>query len=273
MTAAGRDLRVIVLAAQRKGTVNPLAERFAVSHKCLIPLREQPLISHVVNTLVCHPGVGSIAISVEEDAFPALRQALAGIGTGARIDFVPAADNLADSVLAAAKGHNGPMIITTADNALLAHGSLDAMRDTLGRTDVAVAMAPREAVLAVHPQGQRRFYRFRGGEFSNCNLYGMAHPKALRAAETFRGGGQFARNASRIIEAFGLSNLLLLRLRLVTLAQGLRRISRRLGLEIAPVILEDGSQAIDVDNDRTYRIVDELLAARLSQQDCVLVRS
>jgi hypothetical protein len=29
-----------------------------------------------------------------------------------------------------------------------------------------------------------------------------------------------------------------------------------------PVILEDGSQAIDVDNERTFRVVSDILAAR-----------
>lgn len=255
-------LRVIVLAGQRKGVANPLALHFGLSHKCLIPLRDRPLISHVVESVASHPAVASVAISVEAESFDALSKALSGIAATARIETVAAADNLADSVIAAARGHEGPLIITTADHALLTHDSIDAMADALLRADVAVAMAPKWAVLAAHPDGQRRFYRFRDGEYSNCNLYGMSGPGALHAAEIFRGGGQFARKAGRIVEAFGLVNLVLLRLRLVSLGRGLRRISARLGLRLAPVIVTDGSQAIDVDNDRTYRVVAELLERR-----------
>lgn len=258
------DLRVIVLAAQRRGVIDPLATRFGVSHKCLAPLRGRPLIAHVMDTLAGCPGVGSIAVSVEAEAFEPVRGTLPATGT--RIDLVPAADNIADSVIAAASGHGGPLLITTADNALLTRDSVQAMHAALRKHDAAIAMARREAVLAAHPDGQRRFYRFRDGEFSNCNLYGIGNPLALHAAEIFRGGGQFAKKASRIVDAFGLANLILLRLRVLTLDGGLKRISRRIGLGVVPVILPDGSQAIDVDNDRTYGVVDELLGGSAAQR-------
>ena len=46
-----------------------------------------------------------------------------------------------------------------------------------------VALARKEDVLAAHPEGQRRFYKFRDGEFSNCNLYGLSQ-RGLELAET-----------------------------------------------------------------------------------------
>ena len=254
----GRAFRVIVLAAQRKGVIDPLAARFGASHKCLVPLGGEPLVAHVLRTVASHPQVASIAVSIEGEAFEPLRQAVPDVA----IMPVEAADNITDSVILAAAGHDGPLLITTADNALLTHGSMDAMMQASATSDAAVGMATRSAVLAAHPEGQRRFYRFRDGEFSNCNLYCIGNPRALAAAEIFRGGGQFAKKAQRIVDAFGLANLLLLRLRLVGLSSGMRRISARLGLEIAPVILPDGSQAIDVDNDRTYAVVETLLARR-----------
>ncbi|MXP41649.1 NTP transferase domain-containing protein [Altererythrobacter soli] len=256
-----RSLHVVVLAAQRRGVANPLAERFGVSHKCLIPLKGQPLIAHVLGTLRSHPRVASIAISVEPEAFAAIDDVVRLLPPGLPIECVPAADNLADSVIAAAGDHGGPLVITTADHALLDGRSLDALAVALQSHAAAIAMCPREAVLAAHPQGQRRFYEFRDGGYSNCNLYGLAGRGALEAAEIFRGGGQFAKNAARIVSAFGIVNLLLLRFRIVSLSGGIALISRRMGLSIAPVVLEDGSQAIDVDNDRTYAIVEELLDA------------
>ena len=81
------------------------------------------------------------------------------------------------------------MIVTTADNALLKAASVNAMIGALQSHDVAIAMASREAVLAAHPEGQRRFYRFKDGEFSNCNLYGLRDVSALKAAEFFVAAG------------------------------------------------------------------------------------
>lgn len=258
-----RGFRIVVLAAQRKGVTDSLAARFGTSHKCLVPLVGEPLIAHVLRTVTTHPRVASVAVSIEADAFEALRQAVPdAFAQAAPIVLVAAADNITDSVTLAAAGHDGPLLITTADNALLTAASIDRMMDAAGDSDAAVAMAERTTVLAAHPEGQRRFYQFRDGEFSNCNLYYIGNSKALRAAEIFRGGGQFAKKAQRIVDAFGLANLVLLRLRLLALGTGLRRISARIGLDISPVILSDGSQAIDVDNDRTYAIVESLIRRR-----------
>lgn len=254
-------LRVIILAAQRPGVVDPLAEQFGVSHKCLVPLSGKPLIAHVLATAASHPEISDVTISIEADMFSAMDAIIAQIGGNhAPIACVASANNLADSVIAAAQGHDGPSIITTADNALMTPAALDAMAAALaGQADVAIAMTRKHSVLSVHPDGQRRFYRFSDDAYSNCNLYGIGGKYALGAAEIFRGGGQFARKVGRIVEAFGFVNLVLLRLRLSSLEGGLKRISRRLGLSVTPVILADGRNAIDVDNDRTYRIVAELI--------------
>jgi len=260
MTSHNNGLLVIVIGAQRKrADVHPLAARFGVSRKILIPLEGRPLISHVLETLVTHAEVARIAVSVEDSVLSAVEAAMAPFFTSAKIGYVPAANNIADSVIEAARGHDGPLIITTADNVLLTHESIDIMANALRRADVAVAMATREEVLAAHPDGQRSFYRFRDREYSNCNLYGMARKEAMHTAEVFRSGGQFAKKVGRIIEAFGLFNLILFRMRIVTLAGAFRRLSRRYGMRMIPVILADGSQAIDVDNERTYRVVSELL--------------
>lgn len=259
---SGPSLRVIVLAAQRKGAIDPLAMRFGTSHKCLIPLHGRPLVSHVLETLGSHDGVSEIIVSVEPELHSQVHRIASQLQIGAMVNAVEAADNLADSVLAAAQGHDGSIIITTADNALLAPGSIDAMAEGLAHGDVVMAFAQEHSVREAHAEGQRRFYQFRDGGYSNCNLYGIANPRALAAAEIFRGGGQFAKKAKRIVEAFGIMNLILFRTGLLSMESAMRRISSRFGVKIVPVVLPDGSQAIDVDNDRTYRVVEELIEAR-----------
>jgi len=117
-------------------------------------------------------------------------------------------------------------------------------------------------VLAAHPEGQRRFYKLRGGSYSNCNLYGINGPRALGMAETFRSGGQFAKNPKRLAEAFGIFNLLLARFGLVTIEGATRRMSKRYGIRLEPLVVSDGSEAIDVDNARTYDIARGLLERR-----------
>jgi GTP:adenosylcobinamide-phosphate guanylyltransferase len=251
---------VIVLAAQRGGRLDPLAAEAGVTHKCLVPIGGRPLLAHVLAALSEVEGIESIRISVEPGADDSLRPIVAASGRPAI--FVAAADNIADSVYAAAMGTDGPVVITTADNVLLTPAAVRQVKDRLaGGDDTVVALARKEAVLAAHPQGQRRFYKFRDGEFSNCNLYGLSQ-RGLGLAETFREGGQFAKNPMRIARAFGLLNLILLRFGLVSLDKAMKRLGRRFGVRASAVVLADGAHAIDVDNRRTYDIAAALLDRR-----------
>lgn len=251
---------IVVLAAQRGGRLDPLAAEAGVTHKCLVPIGGLPLLAHVLSALGEVGDIESVRISVEEGAADRLRPiaALSGLPVG----FVTSADNLADSVYRAAEGSALPVVVTTADNVLLTPGAVRQVMDSLARgTDAVLALARKEDVLAAHPQGQRRFYRFKDGEYSNCNLYGLSR-RGLKLAETFREGGQFKKNPMRIARAFGFFNLLLLRFALVGLAGAMQRLSRRFRVKVDAVVLADGAHAIDVDNKRTYDIAAELLDRR-----------
>ncbi len=250
----------IVLAAQRAGEVNQLAQAFDVSHKCLVPVAGEPLIRHVVRALAAVPGLGELRVSVEPEVVPQVEAALAGIAV--RLVYVPSADNLADSVYACAEGAPAPLLITTADNVLLTPHSVTAILRALDQADGALALATRDSVLAAHPDGQRRFYRFSDDSYSNCNLYALAGPKARTLVESFRTGGQFRKNPRRLAMTLGPINLLLLLWHKLSLQGAARRISRRFKVRLAAVVLADGSQAIDVDNMRSHGVADQLLLAR-----------
>ena len=267
MASAERGFTAIVLAAQRGGRLDPLADRAGVTHKCLVPIAGKPLLEHVLRALAAVPGLSRIHISIERDAVEAARGVRGASGDlGVPVDFIPAATNLADSVYAAAHGVDEPVLITTADNVLLTPQTAQAVVDRLhAGAEVVVAVATEDAVLAAHPDGQRRFYRLRGTGYSNCNLYGLHGAAALKTAETFRSGGQFAKNPKRISETFGLFNLLLIRFGLITLDRAMKRMSRHFGIRAEAVVISDGSQAIDVDNGRTYDVAALLLQRRARQ--------
>lgn len=253
-------ITAVVLAAQREGQLDPLAAEAGVSHKCLVPIGGRPLLAHVLDALAATDGIGAVRIVVEPGAEARLKQI--AIGSGLLASFVPAASNIADSVYAGAHRVEGPLVVTTADNVLLTPQAVAEVAERLAAGDDAVvALTRKEAVLSAHPQGQRRFYKFRDGEFSNCNLYGLSR-RGLRLAETFRSGGQFAKNPWRIARAFGLFNLLRLRYGLLSLDDAARRASRRFRARVSTLVLADGAHAIDVDNARTYEIAAELLERR-----------
>ncbi|MGE4322056.1 MAG: NTP transferase domain-containing protein [Sphingobium sp.] len=254
----------LVLAGRRDGITDPLASRAGVSHKCLVPVAGRPMLVHVVMALAASDRIGEIRVAIEDPHVLEDVAELAPLLASGRLVPTCARPNLVDSVLAAADGAAFPLFITTADNVLLSAHAIAEMDEGCAarQARAAVAFTRRESVLAAHAEGQRRFYRFACGQYSNCNLYWLGDRGALAAAETFRSGGQFVKYPRRIIAAFGLLNLIRFRFGIGTLAQAFTRFSRRLRLPIVPIVLSDGAVAIDVDNARTHAIAGSVLEGR-----------
>ena len=121
-------------------------------------------------------------------------------------------------------------------------------------------MAGERDILAAHPDGQRRFYQFREGGYSNCNLFWLGNERALRSTASFRLGGQFAKKKARAVRALGLASLFIYVSKLGSLDFMMRHLSRRFGLSMVALVTRDGRLAIDVDNERTHRVAEEILA-------------
>ncbi|WP_420140918.1 NTP transferase domain-containing protein [Sphingomonas sp.] len=250
------------MAGRREGTIDPLAAAAGLADKCLVPVAGRPMIAHVLTALAAAPSIGRIIVSINDPALSdAVPEARALIATG-KLVAVRARHNLVDSLFAAIAGAPFPVLVTTGDNVLLTPDAIAAIDRGAAHCSVAVAFTRRDSVLAAHPDGQRRFYRFRDDAYSNCNAYWIGTPSALAAAEVFRSGGQFAKHPWRIVRAFGLYNLIAFRFGLGTLAGAFGRFSRRFGFPIRPIILEDGTAAIDVDNGRTLAVAEAIIADR-----------
>ena len=252
---------ILVLAGRRAAVLDPLAAAAGVTHKCLVPVRGRAMLAHVLETTAAALPEARLFVSVEEFAAIASEPTVAQLHAAGRLREVEAQPQLVDSIVAASGSTGFPLVITTADNVLLSGDALRALVEAgaAGDADAIVVMSEKRDILAAHPDGQRRFYAFRDGEFSNCNLFWLGSAKALRAAESFRHGGQFTKHPGRIVKAFGLLNLLRFRFGLTSLGGMFDHVSRRFGVRVAPMLVRDGRLAIDVDNERTHRVAEEIL--------------
>lgn len=251
---------ILILAGRRPGAVDMLAQAHGVDDKCMVPVAGTPMIMHVLRAALAS-GAEQVIVSTHNPGLKALLAAELASVDSSRVRFVASTDNLADSVLAAADTAQFPMLITTADACLLTAATIaeiDAAALAAG-ADAAVGLARKADVLAVHPDGQRRFYAMSDVEVSNCNAYWLGSAKALRATEAFRGGGQFIKKPIRIAKAFGLINLLRFRYGLGPLAVVFNRLGRHMRLTLLPVLVSDGAAAIDVDNERSHRVTQEVM--------------
>lgn len=254
---------LLILAGRRPGTPDPLAAAHGLDDKCLVPVAGEPMLIHVLRAALASDAQ-QVLVSTHNDRLAAqLAEPLAQLDAD-RVRFVRSADNLADSVLDAAKGVAFPMLVTTADACLLSPGTIAEIdrQAAAGGAEAAVALARQADVLAAHPDGQRRFYGFADVSVSNCNAYWLAGPTALNAVEAFRGGGQFIKKPLRVLRAFGLINLLRFRFGLGPIYVVFDRLGRHMRLKLVPVLVSDGAAAIDVDNDRSHRVTEQVMAAR-----------
>jgi GTP:adenosylcobinamide-phosphate guanylyltransferase len=251
---------ILILAGRRPGTEDPLANAHGVADKCLVPVAGRAMIAHVLESAAASAAMRIFVSTHHADLLGDLDDPVVK-SLGDRLIVVPAADNLADSVVAVAGVAEFPLLVTTADNCLLTPATVAEIGAEATRLEIeaGVALARREDVLAVHPEGQRRFYEFSDVAVSNCNAYWIGHPGALKAAEAFRGGGQFVKKPLRVMRAFGLINLLRFRFGLGPIHHVFRRISRHLNIEIAPLLISNGATAIDVDNERSLRVTEALM--------------
>jgi CTP:molybdopterin cytidylyltransferase MocA len=256
---------ILILAGKRDGKLDPLAEKAGVSHKAVVPIRGKPLIAWVLEAAEAAWPDAPILVSIHDpgvlDALPIVQRLV----EAGRLGFPPAQHGIVESLeAAAAEGEPFPLLITTGDNVLVTPEALRRLHDEAAASGAgaALSIATREQIFAAHPEGQRRFYEFKDKAISNCNAYWLRDRRALRAAESFRGGGQFSKTPGAILKAFGLWNLIGFRRKWWTLEKAMGNLSRRFGVKIVPVLVTDGALAVDVDNERTYKIAETLLESR-----------
>ncbi|MCZ8134798.1 MAG: NTP transferase domain-containing protein [Porphyrobacter sp.] len=254
----------LVMAGKRSGVLDPLAERAGVSQKAVVPVNGVPMIERVVAQVAACPEVGEIRVVAHDEGEIANLPTVAALIAEGRLTMIEGRFNIVDSVFAGAEGADFPLLITTADNCLLTpEGYSEFIAKCLAEdAGGAAALARREDVQAADPIGQKRFYEFRDGAYSNCNTYWLGSAKALSAAEIMREGGQFIKYPQRIIKAFGLINLIRFRMGWGSKEKLFAQISRRFGFKLVPVVLSDGHFAIDVDNERTFNVTEKILKAR-----------
>ncbi len=257
---------ILVLAGRRASSLDPLAAGAGVSHKAMVPVRGEAMVGRVLRIAADAFPEAPLFISVEDFSAIAEEPSVARLHAAGRLTPVEAQHHIVDSVVEASRVTGFPLLITTADNVLMTDEGMRLIHEegAGGSADAIVMLAEKQDILAAHPDGQRRFYRFRGGGYSNCNLFWLGSDRALKATESFRYGGQFAKRKKDAVRALGLTALFLYVSRLATIEGMFRHFSRRFGIRLKPLVVRDGRLAIDVDNERTHRVAEEILSRETS---------
>ena len=246
------ELTALVLAGQRPQG-DPMAAAAGIALKAFLPVAGRPMLERVLDALRGVSAVGRIVVSIPEPA------ALAGRD----VEPLATAASPSLSVLAALEHLPPPILITTADHALLTPEIIEAfLAGARGLdADLVVGVVERGSIEAVVPGARRTYWRFRDGAFSGANLFHLRDERAHAAIAFWRRVESERKRPWRIVRAFGPGLLLGYLLHRHSLAEALRRASLVIGCRVAALVLPFGEAAIDVDKPADLVLAERILGS------------
>jgi CTP:molybdopterin cytidylyltransferase MocA len=255
-------VEALVLAGRRGGE-DPVARAAGVSHKALAPLLGRPLLAHVLGTLRAVP-IQRITVSIDDadvlSRHPELGSAIAAGELALHRSGRSPADSARDFI---EQTGADLVLVTTADHPLL---RADTVRGFLAEalaseSDLAVALVPDHALLAVAPGSKRTWLRLGGERFTGANLFLARSPGAARVAAFWRRAEGVRKEPWRLAGLFGAVTLARFMAGRLSLEAALAAVSRATGARVAAVRLGDGHAGIDVDKLEDFALVERLLRA------------
>ena len=248
----------LVLAGSRPGR-DDFAESHGTDLKALIPVGGVPMVVRPVRALLAAPDIAAVRVLAQQ-----AERVAAVLPQDARLSVESSGATIAATLEAmlADPGTTFPLLVTTADHALLDGAMIADFCAAAAGADVAIGLVERAKLDARLPQTKRTWLRFRGGAYSGANLFAFGSREAARAVALWRGVEQDRKKGIRMIAALGPAVLLGAVLRVLTLDQTLARIGRRLGLTIRKVELANPLAAVDVDKPADHELVTSILEGR-----------
>lgn len=261
MSATG--LTALVLAGSR-GPDDPLTRATGFRHKALLPVAGVPMLLRVLRALNGVPEITRIAVCIEDPALIAGVLDLYRRESGAReIQLLTAAASPSRSAAAALAALGTPLLVTTADHALLqSQWVAHFLRNQPEDITASVALARAEAVLRDTPGTQRTFLRFADGHYSACNLFYLARPDAAQLLTLWQQVEALRKQPVKMLRLLGVSYALRYRFGWLSLHAALRRLGTLAGgIAVAAVDMPYGRAAVDVDKPSDLALVERLLEA------------
>lgn len=263
MASTPQRFNALVLAG-RRGDDDPLAEAAGAPHRALLDIHGTPMLDRVLERLCEHPRIGRVLLSIDAPEllrrFPAL-QARVDVGD---VGLVPVASSPSRSVLAGldALGFDDPILVTTADHALLDDAMIDHFLDNaaLSGADLALALVPSRVLRTRFPDAQRTYLPFRNEKYSGANLFAFLTPASREVAVFWQRAEAYRKTPWKLVRHFGLGTLVLFLVRALDLDAAFRRVSRALGVEVHAIEIPIAEAAVDVDKLSDLELVREILA-------------
>ena len=247
----------LLLAGERPG-----GDRFAqgqgVAAKALIPVGGEAMVTRPLAALTGSRRVEQVLVLTQRPELVA-----AVLPANPKWAVVESRGTIAETLLALGESGDAgwPLVVTTADHALLTTAMVDQFLAEADGADLAIAVVTRSLFRKRFPDNRRTWIGFRGGRYTGANLFALGSPRALEAVRLWRGIEQDRKKGWRLLLALGWPGLLGL-LRLRTIDQTVDAMSARLGLSARVVRMDDPLAAIDVDKPADLELAERLIGRR-----------
>jgi GTP:adenosylcobinamide-phosphate guanylyltransferase len=257
-----------LILAGRRGADDPLARSRGASHRALIEVAGVPMLLRVWRALRASHKITSICVSIDVpealDAVPELAAARADGSLTVHASRESPARSVADAL---ANRGDDPLLVTTADHALLTGPRVDGFLDAAGATgaDVAVGVVERMTLADEAAREARTWIRLRCGAYTGANLFAFLHPRGRRAAEFFARAERYRKRPWRMVTALGPSLGIEYLAGTLDLESACRHLSRSTKSSVRAVKLTDGALAIDVDKAADLVLAEQYLAGAASE--------
>jgi len=266
MESSTTPFTAIVLAGDRTSG-DPLAEAAGVACKSFVPVGGRPMVLRVLDTLNAASQVGSLILCGPSQALIEQEPELNASIEAGRVKWIASRATPSSSTYHALQSlpHNTPVLVTTADHALLTTQIVDVFCAEAHRTgcDVAVGLASHEQVATAFPETKRTAIKFKDGAYCGCNLFGFLNSQAYIAAQFWRQIEQERKKPLRMMRILGWWTVVRHLLGRMSLTDALEHISSKMGIRAGAVILPFPEAAIDVDTIEHWRFVQNLVAKNM----------
>ena len=238
---------------------DPLAQSMMMGHKALIPIAGEAMVLRPLRALLASPEIGKIIVLTQD---PLALQFV--IPNEERVHLRASSGTIAQTIAEQLADHNAefPVLVATADHALLSPTMIAEFTAKADGADLAIAVVESKPLLRRFPQSKRTWIGFKGGRYSGANLYSFSSPKVLPAVGRWGQVEQERKKGWRLLWALGPALLLGAVLKLRTIHESAAAIGRKLGIEIRIVEMSDPLAAIDVDKPVDHALVEDIIAGR-----------
>jgi len=244
----------LVLAGSRGGAES-VADYAGVPHKALIRLEGQTLLARVVGAL---KAAGAARVAVVS-SHPDVRVEAALLG----LEALDEAAGPSLSVKAAAERLGTPLLVTTADHALLDPVWVERfLADVPAGVDVAALVAARATVEAAAPGTKRTWLKLADGHWSGCNLFYLANDRALAVVDLWRRVEAERKRPWKMARILGFGMLLRYVTGQLALSAAAARLGKLAGVCAAVVETPYGLASVDVDKPADLDLVRRIVATK-----------